>query len=263
MSIQETSNGCQSAQEPVSGPFSSLHDPDSVKALFAALAAFQAAVPSIPKTRTATVGSYSYSYADLADTFAVIRPLLAQNGLSVTQEVTSDIRSGYVLVTTRIHHKDGASLTYGPLAIPGGDTPQKVGTAITYARRYSLSAALGIVTDDDDDAVSHEHDKRAHKQAISDAAIITRAKVSKIYAVSRSIGITEEQLKSRVLQLFGQAHGWHTTEDVHIDQLTRTEADYIIDRLVERERQMKAERADGTGTDGAVDLDMADGDIEF
>ncbi len=119
----------------------------------AALAAFQEEVPSIPKGRTAkiqsTKGSYSYKYADLEDIIKAIRPILAKHDLAITQNALSD--NGNVGVSTTIHH-GAETIESGALLLPAGGTPQSAGSALTYARRYSLSAALSIATNEDDDA---------------------------------------------------------------------------------------------------------------
>ena len=54
-------------------------------------------------------------------------------------------------MTTRIYHSDGWVEKFGPLQIFSGSTPQQAGSAITYGRRYALSAALGIAADEDND----------------------------------------------------------------------------------------------------------------
>jgi hypothetical protein len=127
-----------------------------------ALAAAQAEMPPIEKKRSVTVrtdkGSYSYSYADLADIFAAVRPVLAKHELAVTQDV--QIQDGKVLCYTMIWHSSGESHSFGPVTLNAGSTPQNAGSAITYARRYGLSAALGIATEEDDDAQHAEKKPR-------------------------------------------------------------------------------------------------------
>jgi hypothetical protein len=121
--------------------------------LAAAYVKAQAEMPSIDKGKTARVdtksgGSYSYSYADLADALDAIRPILAKHGLAVVQDPVSRQRS--IDVFTTLLHESGECMSFGPLTFPTGDTPQAVGSAITYARRYALLAALGLATEDDD-----------------------------------------------------------------------------------------------------------------
>jgi hypothetical protein len=55
-----------------------------------------------------------------------------------------------VEVWTTILHVSGQYRTDGPLAFNGGSNPQQAGSAITYARRYALSALLGVLAEDDD-----------------------------------------------------------------------------------------------------------------
>ena len=112
-----------------------------------------AALQSIPRSREARVpmksgGHYTYSYADLDDTLSYVRPILARFGLAALQDVTENGRG--IGVTTRLIHCSGGVMTFGPLPMDGGGNPQAIGSAITYARRYSLLAALGLATEDDD-----------------------------------------------------------------------------------------------------------------
>lgn len=72
------------------------------------------------------------------------------DGLTYTQEVVSTDNG--VSVSTIILHKSGEYMQFDPLAIPAQkQDPQGYGSAETYARRYSLSAAFGISSDIDDD----------------------------------------------------------------------------------------------------------------
>lgn len=122
--------------------------------LAAALVAFQAIVPVIAKNKTAVVpmrsgGKYTYKYADLADILAAIRQPLAQCGLAVTQGLTS-ASQGKVGIKTTVWHARGD--TYAEtVEFSVSDKPQEIGSAISYFKRYALSATLAISTDEDDD----------------------------------------------------------------------------------------------------------------
>lgn len=74
-------------------------------------------------------------------------------GITYSQEVKSDPTNNTISVTTLISHTSGQWVTFGPLTVPVGSkrTAQDYGSAITYAKRYALSAALGIASDIDDD----------------------------------------------------------------------------------------------------------------
>jgi hypothetical protein len=124
----------------------------NVANLAAALVAFQADMPTVKKAQKAVVptksgGSYSYTYAGLADVVRVAMPLLTQHGLAFT--ALPRFKEGrYELVGTLLH-SSGESIK-GTLPI-NGSTPQEMGSSITYMRRYLFGCLTGLVTDDDDD----------------------------------------------------------------------------------------------------------------
>ena len=126
-------------------------------ALHAALAAASADMPSISKDKKANAGQYSYTYADLGSVIDAVRPVLAKHGLAYVQDV-SGLPDGRIGITTIIVHRDGGKIATGPLPMPGSNDPQKVGSAITYGRRYALLAALGLATEDDDGAAARKPD---------------------------------------------------------------------------------------------------------
>src|SRR3990167_8490410 len=117
-------------------------------------------MPVIPKghkakIKTKTGADYEYSYADLPDIIDAVRPVLAAEGLSVGQSV-DPLGDELLGVVTRVYHKAGHVESFGPTPMPAAGDPRTVGSAITYARRYSLSAALGIASDEDTDAAGTE-----------------------------------------------------------------------------------------------------------
>jgi ERF superfamily len=132
------------------------------KGLADALAAFQAEAPTFTKNKTATVktktgGEYSYKYADLGDILPAVRPLLAQHGLSwsakPSQAETGELTLRYQLAHTS-GEKDAGEM---PLGVARDCRPQELGSAITYARRYALTAQLNLATEEDDDGQTAQH----------------------------------------------------------------------------------------------------------
>ena len=89
------------------------------------------------------------SYADLAEVINISKPTLAKFGLSIIQMPYA--MNGHVGVETTIIHKSGEYIS-SRLNMPHGakKDAQAVGSAITYARRYSLAAMAGIAQEDDD-----------------------------------------------------------------------------------------------------------------
>lgn len=123
----------------------------------AAFVAAQAEFPKIPHNQKANAGQFSYAYADLPSIIAHVRPVLAKHGLGFGQSVEPGANG--IAVTTRIYHSAGHVESFGPLVLPAGNNAQAAGSAISYARRYALAAALGIAPDEDDDAQTTKADE--------------------------------------------------------------------------------------------------------
>lgn len=116
-----------------------------------ALARVQAQLHAVPKDKRANAGTYSYTYADLASVQSLVYPLLSAEGLAWIALPTWDDDGKFVLSYSLMHGPSGEreSGTY-PLPDPTRGTPQQAGSALTYARRYCLSAVVGVATEDDD-----------------------------------------------------------------------------------------------------------------
>lgn len=141
-----------------------------------AMAEFQRRCPAIKKTNTAQIvtakGYYSYKYAALDEIMETIRPLLGELGLSVSW--SSRVEPQRVVVACRIAHAQGYSENSGEISMPvpdsqdrgGGNPAQRVGSALTYARRYSLLQVTGLAPEDDDDAQAvGKHEKAAKPES--------------------------------------------------------------------------------------------------
>lgn len=125
--------------------------------LAASLALVQSQLPKITKDKTAQVrsdkGNYSYSYADLAAVTAEVLPLLGRCGLAwVTRPTFND--EGRFVLAYQLLHAAGETID-GEYPLPGSGTPQAMGSAITYARRYTLCSVTGVAPDTDDDDAAH------------------------------------------------------------------------------------------------------------
>lgn len=119
-----------------------------------ALAQLQASLPRITKDETANVrsdkGNYTYKYVNLASVSAEVLPKLGKHGLAFTSRPT--LVDGHFGLVYELLHESGESLG-GFYPLPASGTPQSIGSAITYARRYSLCAVTGVApAEDDDDA---------------------------------------------------------------------------------------------------------------
>jgi hypothetical protein len=137
-------------------------DPLAHASVAEALAGFQAELPKVAKSNTADVrsdkGSYSYRYADLAELSPLVLPVLARHGLSWSTRPTLVGEPPRFVLTYTLAHVSGDKIE-GDYPLPAaGSTPQNLGSAITYARRYALCAVTGVAPgDDDDDAAAASH----------------------------------------------------------------------------------------------------------
>jgi hypothetical protein len=92
---------------------------------------------------------FKSSYSSLVSVIDAIRPHLAENGLAFVQK-THDAEGG-VCVETMLIHESGQELSFGRLFVPATkQDAQGYGSALSYAKRYSLQAGLGIASEDDD-----------------------------------------------------------------------------------------------------------------
>jgi len=105
-------------------------------------------------------------YADLAAIRDAIIPALAKNDIAVIQP--TDILDGQLVVRTTLAHKSGQWMAgIFPVSAGSNATAQQMGSAVTYARRYSLAAMVGIAAEEDDDGNAAETTpKTAKVQAI-------------------------------------------------------------------------------------------------
>lgn len=119
-----------------------------------ALAKAQAKLANPKKNREvevrSTKGTYKYSYATLDSIFDLARPVLAEAEVSICQG-TSHADGRWVVVTRLTHSSGQWQETDTPLPYSGHSDAQVLGSALSYAKRYGLTAMLGIASEDDDD----------------------------------------------------------------------------------------------------------------
>jgi hypothetical protein len=103
-----------------------------------------------PDAKGQVRGRQDYVYLSLPALLEYVRKEFGRKGLAFSQDVSGDPTG--ILVKTVILHLSGQWFELGPAFIPATGGPQDWGSAITYARRYSLAAAVGLAADEDDDA---------------------------------------------------------------------------------------------------------------
>ena len=169
---------------------------ENLNELIAASVKAQAEIEAAPKE--VLNPHFGHKYANLSAVWNSCKGPLTKNGLTVWQDVVAT-ETG-VSVTTRISHISGQWLEFGPLAVPTFKyDAQGIGSAISYARRYSLSAALSIVTDDADDdgegAKKQPGPRGAPPKEPQPKDVISEPQVKLLYVMSNKHGVTPAQAK--------------------------------------------------------------------
>src|SRR5215510_13068532 len=168
---------------------------ESVAALASALAKAQAELVNPEKSLTATIrtaapgeGERTFRYAPLSSGLDIVRKTLGQHEIATVQTTAIDQASGIVNLTTVLAHASGEWIASDWPVCPIAEmaSPQRMGAALTYARRYALFTLVGIAGEDDLDApdmttcgpaAGHEPASRQDRsQSTGDAAVAARAR---------------------------------------------------------------------------------------
>lgn len=179
--------------------------------LDAALALAQAEMQ--PALKDASNPHFKSKYADFCTVREVARPVLGKHGISVTQEILSDVERSLVGCRTRVAHKSGQWIKLEPLWMKPakGFSPQEVGSCATYLKRYTYQAALGIAAQDDDDdgetasgrgkgeGKYRQNDEPAFEQSkFREQADANKARIEAMVSNFSKIGVTKEELEEKV-----------------------------------------------------------------
>ncbi len=199
---------------------------ESITNLIGALTTFQGKMTAVKKD--ATNPFYKSKYATLDTIWETIRKPLSENGLSIAQ--TMNLLDGKSVLETTLYHTSGEWINGTQLVNPVKDDPQSLGSAISYARRYSLSAILGIVADEDDDAnVATKPEPKQSVKATSQSTETksvdaTEAQIKKIYATAKEKQLSSEEAKEYIKRKFNKTS---------TKELTQQEASTMIEYLNE------------------------------
>jgi len=181
-------------------------------------------------------GEHTINYPDFSAVVESNRPLLAQFDLAVVQ--TMLVQGDMVGAATMIIHGSGQWVLLDPFYVPAGETPQDFGGAISYSRRYSYFAALGLVASDD-----HGQAPQASRPKAGPGPA-TPAQQKKIGAEAGKAGVGDDELAA-VLE---RRYKVETT-----GELTKEQASDLIDRLAaEGERRRAAAAAGADPVTGEV-----------
>src|SRR5262245_41182043 len=134
---------------------------ETIGAIAAALAKAQAELTNPEKSLVATIrgrdprdGERTFRYAPLSSGLDIVRKALGQHAIATVQTTTIDREAGLIRLTTVLAHSSGEWMSSDWPVCPIQDVsgPQRMGAALTYARRYALFTLVGIAVEDDLDA---------------------------------------------------------------------------------------------------------------
>jgi len=132
-----------------------------------------------PALKTHTNPAFRTKYANLSACIEAVVDALNNNGIFLTQPSHEDATG--VTVETLFIHESGEQMSCGKLHVPASkQDPQGYGSALTYARRYSLMAACGIAPEDDD---GNAASKTRNPSAASTAPVLNDQQISEISAL--------------------------------------------------------------------------------
>jgi hypothetical protein len=134
---------------------------ESIGEIAGALAKAQAELINPEKSLTGTIrspfgreGERTFRYAPLSSGLEIVRKALGQHEIATVQTTSIDSEAGLVRLTTVLAHSSGQWISSDWPVCPVSETaaPHRMGTALTYARRYALFTLVGIAGEDDLDA---------------------------------------------------------------------------------------------------------------
>lgn len=180
------------------------HHSLEIDQLAAALSAAQAEFTAIPKDSTNPF--FKSSYAGLPKVVEVASPILTKHGLALSQFPGMD-EEGHDTLTTWLLHKSGQFICESMRLHLAKNDAQGQGSAMTYARRYSYMAALGLVADEDDDgnkaSTPASSSNGAHRVSAPPASTTERTATAKqrglIFGKAGEKGLPPESLATLVL----------------------------------------------------------------
>jgi len=161
-----------------------------------ALHAFQSNLPEVKldatvKVQTKAGGSYNFKYATYANIVKTVLPSLIENDMAFTQTF------GDGCLVTSLFHISGESIVSKIPINLDGCTMQEIGSRISYLKRYSLSAILGIVAEEDDDAnIADGNSYQKNKPEQSGKNLqgeITKPQKGKLWAMMKNNGMDDKQ----------------------------------------------------------------------
>lgn len=194
---------------------------ESIQNLSKAMAEFQKSIKQ--PLKDANNPFFKSQYVPLENVVEAITETGSPLGISFMQFASSD-ETGSIEVATLVMHSTGEYIEFPPVRMkPESNKPQAVGSAITYAKRYALSAIFGITSDKDDDGneatglnkqVEKQPKQQAKQQQTQDDATV---KIEKYWTELEKLGVDVTEVKKYLCD----KHKVGKLVDIPVSQLLR------------------------------------------
>lgn len=168
---------------------------------------------------------FKSDYATLESVSDACLPALNKQAIAVTQ-LTNVSQDGSTQLITRLVHSSGQWISSTYPVHPTKNDPQALGSALTYARRYTLAAIAGVVTSDDDAEEAMDRAKEAQKQRVNGpkmsgpiagtnavSGVLTDPQLKRLFAISKKTGWSEQDIRDYL-----KAMGLTSTKELNLNQ---------------------------------------------
>lgn len=214
------------------------------EAFFRALSQMQSEMPPVPHTKRVynRDGTLRYTYAAFEDIIRVISPYLGKYGFSI--HFKTEFENGHVVVHCILTHAAGHSETTSfrapvhfsfPSNAEGKEkrmmSPiQEYGAALTFAKRYALSLALGLATEEDTDAQIEDVEINKVETA-GHKDLLTEKQLKAIHSILIQRGLDKDGRLEIISQIIGRKAS-------SLDELTKEEASKVISTLQKQDKTL-------------------------
>jgi hypothetical protein len=186
-----------------------------------------------PALKTNTNPHFKSKYADLSACVEAVIDALNANGIALMQQ-THECESG-VMVETVFVHESGETLSSGKLHVPAAkQDPQGYGSALTYARRYSLMAACGIAPEDDDGNAASKQQRPANLAKGGTVRHAVRDGIGDDLPDDWKVYLTD--LAAECIQLVKGGKGVQAAQRIAADKLDSEQRTYLENKMDSKTR---------------------------
>ena len=234
---------------------------ETTAALAGALAKAQGSMAN--PTKDSENPHFKSRFADLATVRNAVIPALSANGLAVIQ-LPTEMPDGRPALVTILLHMSGEWVETMTLLRQGQNTPQGVGAALTYARRYALQSIAGVAAEDDDDGnaatssrrLARDDDEDDYPEPVRPApakpAALPPKPVDDVAALARllseygtAVGLTPVEVFRRLIAAAGWPGAIDMYDDLNATQLA-TACKSLREKLAAKSAEKQAEAKKGS-----------------